>query len=375
LPYFRASVSYDYAFLWARGIEASGPTSLLDSEFSIVDGNKMVTVPKDAFTDRVICIEPTGNIYVQKGLGQVLRRRLRAAGVDLDDQTHNQRLARIGSITGSLCTIDLKSASDSVSIGLVKAVLPVRWYNCLTDLRSTCTRLPDGTWRLNEKFSSMGNGYTFELESLIFYAILKATCPADSVISAYGDDLVAPSDQYAAIVSNLEACGFTVNLSKSFYNGPFRESCGKHYFLGQDVTPIYQKKGLHGLEGLTLEAELYAACNRLIRWMRRIYGDSFDCDDCCGVCAETLRLILRSFIPRYRIPEGYGDGGLIANSYPFSVRRGVAQVKYLVSRAYTVYDPEYCYWAALRGPSDFTLGCVSVRRQPRYRVGCLKGLF
>jgi len=75
--------------------------------FTIVPGNKVVTVPKNSKTDRIIAIEPTMNMYIQKGLGGCIRNCLRRVGVDLNDQTKNQRLAREGSLSGSLCTLDL----------------------------------------------------------------------------------------------------------------------------------------------------------------------------------------------------------------------------------------------------------------------------
>jgi hypothetical protein len=333
----------------------------------------MTTVPKDAFTDRIICIEPTGNIYVQKALGSTIRRRLKRWGVDLDDQTRNQDLAREGSISNGLCTIDLSSASDSISLGFVKAVLPQAWFTALTDTRSTCTQLPCGTWRKNEKFSSMGNGFTFELESALFYAILLATTPDGSTVSVFGDDLVAPASSYAEITVALSYFGFTPNMKKSYGDGPFRESCGKHYFNGEDVTPVFQKKGLCGKGTNSFEAELYAACNRLVRWQRRIYGDAFDCDLVCGVCAEALRFLVGYENLRFRIPDGFGDGGLVSNSPPRHFKHGVSRIKHLRTIAYTVYDPEYCYWSALRAPSDWTMGRVSIRRSPTYKVGLLKG--
>ena len=143
---------------------------LTRAAFNVVRGNEVVLVPKTAKTMRTIAKEPTVNAYLQRGLGRYIRKRLmRLAGVDLDDQSVNQRLARQGSLTGKLATIDLKSASDTVSTELVKYLLPRDWFHLLDMVRSKQGLLPGKTeWFYYHKFSSSGNGATFELESLIF---------------------------------------------------------------------------------------------------------------------------------------------------------------------------------------------------------------
>jgi hypothetical protein len=208
-----------------------------------VPGNRVAFVPKDCKTDRTIAVEPRWNIFLQKGIGFVLRRALKYAGCDLDSQSRNQLLAKEGSIDGSYATLDLQSASDSVSSELVRFLLPPDWVTMLSRTRSRSFLL-DGEWRLAEKWSSMGNGYTFELESLIFYAICSAVC-GEREFSVYGDDLVVPTDLQAKIVNTLKVCGFTLNMKKSYTTGPFRESCGADYFFGSLVTPIYWKENLN----------------------------------------------------------------------------------------------------------------------------------
>lgn len=101
----------------------------------IVRGNRVVMVPKSAKTHRTISAEPTGNSFLQQGVGRYIRQRLKRFGVDLDDQTINQDLAR-RALLDNLATIDLSSASDTLSIGLVKLLLPPDWYQVLSDLRS-----------------------------------------------------------------------------------------------------------------------------------------------------------------------------------------------------------------------------------------------
>jgi hypothetical protein len=262
---FRAELARDNLWLAARGIRLDGPACLLGETRSL-NHNRMALVPKDAKTDRVICAEPTGNLFLQKAIGTFIRRRLKIFGVDLDNQGHNQHLARLAYAKG-LATLDLKSASDSMSIGLIQDVLPFEWFCLLDSLRSHFTKWTDGSIRKNHKFSSMGNGFTFELESLIFYAVV---CVLDesAYISVYGDDIICSRNRVDDVIFGLTTIGFVVNTDKSFSLGPFYESCGKHYFMGIDVSPIYQKSASDLLD----VSELIRLHNRLYRWMIRIEG-------------------------------------------------------------------------------------------------------
>lgn len=180
--------------------------------FTIVPGNKVVTVPKNSKTDRIIAIEPTMNMYIQKGLGGCIRNCLRRIGVDLNDQTRNQDLARKGSLSGSLCTLDLSSASDSVSLFLIEEFLPDPWVSAIKLCRSPRGVLPDGSVITYRKVSSMGNGFTFELESLIFWALCSSVIEylglSDRTCSIYGDDLIVPTGAAFLVTKMLALVGF-----------------------------------------------------------------------------------------------------------------------------------------------------------------------
>lgn len=234
-------------------------------ELRVVEGNIMFTVPKSSTIDRVAAKEPDFNCFAQKGVGDFIRRRLKSVeGIDLNDQSINRSLAKKGSVRGELATIDLSSASDSVCTQLVYLLLPPEWAVQLDCLRSQRTQLPDGTMHYNEMFSSMGNGFTFELESLIFLAIAKAVRyhsgnPAGR-ISVYGDDIVVPACIAARFARVLHWFGFLVNNEKSFWKGRFRESCGGHYYRGEDVTPFYIKEPIDTTE------RLIHFLNRLRKW-------------------------------------------------------------------------------------------------------------
>lgn len=233
-----------------------------------VNGNVMFTVPKNSEIDRCACKEPDLNMFLQKGLGNQIRSCLKRVGIDLNDQAINRELARIGSIDRSLMTLDLSSASDSVCTELVRLVLPPDWFYYLDLVRSPVTTIDDELHE-NEMFSSMGNGFTFELESLLFYAITRATAYFGGYkgrISVYGDDIIAPAGMFNDLVSTLAFCGFRTNESKSFHDGSFRESCGGHWDDGSDVTPFFIRGPFRVLSDLIL------TLNQLTSWSSREIG-------------------------------------------------------------------------------------------------------
>lgn len=233
-------------------------------DFEVVPGNVMFTVPKKTDIDRAACKEPDINMFMQKGVGDFIRKRLKTChNIDLNDQSRNRLFARIGSIDGSLATLDLSSASDSVSRGLVELLLPPCWFTLLDSIRSQVTILPDGEMHRNEMFSSMGNGFTFELESLLFYVLTRATAyftGRPGIVSVYGDDIICPSKLAPDLTWVLGYFGFTVNTEKSFSEGPFRESCGGHYYNGLDITPFYVKKPIETL------LDVIDVANKLRKW-------------------------------------------------------------------------------------------------------------
>ena len=233
-----------------------------------VIGNVLFTVPKNANIDRVACKEPDLNMFLQKSLGNQIRRCLKRVGVDLNNQHINRNLARIGAVTGSLLTLDLSSASDSISFELVKQAMPADWFYYLDLFRSKFTTVDDKVVEV-EMFSSMGNGFTFELESLLFYAITRTVSYFEGVrgqISVYGDDIIAPTEIADSLISALAFLGFKTNEDKSFVHGPFRESCGAHWYGDQDVTPFYLRRPFRSVSDLIL------TLNQLTSWASRCLG-------------------------------------------------------------------------------------------------------
>jgi hypothetical protein len=285
-PYALAAISSNPN--WMKILEGSGrreeippiPCPLHIKELSIfdccveyVESDGVTFVPKDARTDRPIAVGASLNLYLQLGVKSYMEERLKLVGVDLTDQSRNQELARQGSLyfgtdtlpnPGQFCTIDLASASDSISIELVRLLLPSDWFAFLDDLRHK-SGVIDGEELLYEKFSAMGNGFTFPLESLIFWAVAKAASEQDgsvthkSDIAVYGDDIIVRRKHSDAVLSALSFCGFEVNSEKSFLLGPFKESCGKDYLHGNDVRPFYLKREVTSYD------DLYFICNSISR--------------------------------------------------------------------------------------------------------------
>jgi len=245
------------------GVMPEGAFSLLPHIFKSVETCRVETVPKNSKTNRVIAVEPTMNLYIQKGVGGYFRARLKSVGIDLDDQGVNQVLCS-RALQLSLATIDLKMASDSMCRELVYELLPYEWWSFLDTIRSAEALLPSkSVIRLN-KFSSMGNGFTFELESLIFWALVSAVSGEGKIFSVYGDDIICEKQVASDVIQLLGFVGFQTNEEKSFVDGLFYESCGEHYFNGILVTPPYQK------EVYDQQTEYFRAHNRLVRWAARV---------------------------------------------------------------------------------------------------------
>jgi len=265
-----------------------------DSDFycTVVDSAEMFFVPKNALIDRVACKEPDINMYLQKGVGRYFYSRLKRVGIDLHNQGINRSLAQHGSYDGSLVTLDLSSASDSVTRNLVDILLPDCWYDYLNSIRSKAIKLPDGTIHKCEMFSTMGNGFTFELESLLFYALSRGVSyftRTKGIVSVYGDDIICPSACATEVQHVLFYFGFTPNYEKSFVEGPIRESCGGHYHNGVDITPFFIRSPIVRL------SDLIHLLNEIRRWAAR--GESLFLDEeCWDIWSLLVTLVPSEFL-------------------------------------------------------------------------------
>jgi hypothetical protein len=240
--------------------------------------DKLVFVPKDATSSRTITAQAGVNLEMQYAVAEIFRQALRIWGIDLSSQTANQ-VAAFGCYRptdppedeSGDATLDLTNASNRNS-----TVAVVRLFDggsASRQILRMMNSLRSYSWvdpvsRRNHAynmFSAMGNGFTFELETLIFASIARACAGVDAHrVKVFGDDIIVPKRCVPLVTRCLAAIGHEVNARKSYCDGLFYESCGKHYFEGTDVTPVYQTTDPRS------PLERIRAHNRLIRFAYRM---------------------------------------------------------------------------------------------------------
>jgi len=225
---------------------------------------RVITVPKTLKTPRIIAIEPACMMFIQQGILSSFERELfRPNGpgqfIRWDDQSPNQTMALEGSKYGNLATLDLSEASDRVSNQHVRALLS-NFPNLAGGVEACRSRKADvqgKTIRLS-KFASMGSALCFPFESMVFFTIIllgiehalnrnlskKDIFGLLGSVRVYGDDIIVPVDYVSSVILLLETFGFRVNKDKSFWTGKFRESCGKEFYDGHDVSIVRMRAQL-----------------------------------------------------------------------------------------------------------------------------------
>jgi len=221
---------------------------------------RVITVPKTIKTPRIIAIEPTAMQYAQQAIQRALRDALGeddflSRVIGTDDQEPNRFLACEGSRSGNLATLDLSEASDRVSNQHVLAMMS-GYPHLSAAVQATRSRKADvpgyGVIRL-AKFASMGSALTFDLEAMVFLTMIFLAIQSESSTSlcreelierfsdkvrVFGDDLIVPRDYVLTVIDVLSTFGYKVNIGKSYWTGRFRESCGREYYDGQDVSIV-----------------------------------------------------------------------------------------------------------------------------------------
>lgn len=304
--------------LWA-GCEKSRSTKF---GYKIVQGSRLGFVPKSTEISRTICTEPVLNMMFQKGIATLIESRLSSSlGIDLKtQQKRNRWLALLGSKTGRFGTIDLSSASDSMSNSLVAEFFPPAVTRWLARTRCDKTILPDGSLLELHMVSSMGNAFTFPLQTLFFSALVYGAYRAHDIkfirsradqqgnFAVNGDDIIVEAQCYNTVVRLLSICGFAVNVNKSFNSGLFRESCGHDYYCGYNVRGVY-------LQFLQHAGDFYSAINRLNRWSARH--------------RIGLPLTLSTLMEHVKfLPVPYDEDDAAGIKVPFSMLRSVKRSKF-----------------------------------------------
>lgn len=256
--------------------ELYGVNRIGDRDITTVSEDKvkpcrLSLVPKTLKSPRIIAVEP---VVMQSAQQLCAERLISSMGksrltrhIDFTDQKVNREAAKRGSIDGSIATIDLSEASDRISLALVNAIFEsdtVLLENILA-FRSPRVKISSADPSLRgvkplKKYATSGSALTFPVETLVFFILSLSAVVRNNLsnqpslraaisnmartVNVYGDDIVVPADDCSQVMAHLEALGLRVNRGKTFWKGPFRESCGGDYFRGYDVTPVYQKHDL-----------------------------------------------------------------------------------------------------------------------------------
>lgn len=312
---------------WYRGLQRMpSPTS------------KLVTVPKDSRGPRLICEEPLEVQYLQQGYLRLMASWTKhgpmKGHVLLDDQTVHRNLALESSSSGAMATLDLQDASDLVSRSLVQDLFPHEIFEDLDALRSTHTRLPNGSVAHLEKMSPMGSAVCFPTMAMTLWSLCVAALEdyqcahvksdvepyRDTYI--YGDDIIVPACTVNWVVSALSSVGLRVNGRKSFSSCAFRESCGLDAFAGFDVTPT-RVRHLPGRR--TLSVSTYLA---LLSYVNDFREKGWVC------VANALEQLTQSRV-RWRLPRVL-DPGMIPGVKVADIAEVNLPMRYSTSRSRVV---------------------------------------
>lgn len=262
------------SFPWLKAAEKQRLALRGASSVRVVEGSTTSTVRKDLGIDRVIGTEASLNMFYQLGLGELLNEHLLTEyGYSSALQPDRNRvLACQGSKSGRIATVDLVSASDLIAYQLCNHVFRSDWMAAFDDLRSAVTKV-DGAFVPLHMMSTMGNGFTFPLQTYVFSLAIRSLCKVLGVewtryddpatrFGVFGDDIIVPVEIYETLLSLLQELGCKPNATKSFADGPFRESCGSDWWCGVNIRGVYIRR-------LDTDASLFSAVNRLNMWSAR----------------------------------------------------------------------------------------------------------
>jgi len=213
---------------------------------------EVVLVDKDARGPRLISKDLVENMYFQQGIMNYMVGKLENEGptqgqIWFTDNSTHRRLAQESSTDRKWATIDLKDASDRVTLALVEEFFSgTPMLDALRASRAAATKLPDGRIIKLSKFAPMGSATCFPVMAYVLYTICAlglfgngyAMDEAFKSVFVFGDDIIVPTEQAEFLCKLLSRYGLLVNRDKSFIHGHFRESCGADYFKGVNVTPV-----------------------------------------------------------------------------------------------------------------------------------------
>lgn len=351
----RGSSSIDDLRVEQFSISRSGELYSSDQESEIPV--RVVFVPKTVKGPRTIAIEPAYMQFIQQGIKNFLYQLLEShplteKSVNFSDQTRSQRMAAASSISRDYATIDLSDASDSVSWNLVRDVFSVapEFVADLEASRSKHALLPSGYVKPLYKYASMGSALCFPIEAMVFYTIallayhkVRGIRPsqgsirhAKDHICIYGDDIIVPTDTVETLYTLLKRYGLKVNAQKSYFRSHFREACGKEYYNGVDITPIYLR--VDPFKGGTKHEEVASSLSSYYAFRNGMYNIGY-----WGVVQKLDTAYLHGHIfPGYKLHRTNSiydsESGFIGRRsvLPFEVHKFDKQTQSWRSRGYTI---------------------------------------
>ena len=234
------------------------------------DSLNLVYVPKSWKIYRGIMPNTIAGGCYTLALGRMIEERLRDIGLDISAlPDFHKILASLASVTRVLTTADLTSASDSITWSLLCMLLPRAWLRAIAAGRISQFTTSNRRYYMHT-FCTMGIGFTFPLQTLLYYALLKAIqelVSASGRISVFGDDLIYPTKMHGYVSRVFTDLGFILNQDKTFVQEFFRESCGGDYYHGTDVRPYMPEHQACELTPTRYLAFLYKTINGLLtRW-------------------------------------------------------------------------------------------------------------
>lgn len=251
---------------------------------------RLTFVPKSYKALRAIMPDTLAGSFYSSGIGEMIKSRLKCHGLNIDTLQRRHRFLAMKSSRVSgwrncghspalrSATVDLSSASDSITTQLLSMILPRKWFHAIMRGRVAYYEYSGSTYRLVSA-CTMGLGHTFPLETLVFYVLTKGVAEwygpnAARSVSVYGDDIIVPTEvllgdgKYPPLIDLFRLLHLQINPDKSFWGWcDFRESCGGDFYRGHDVRPASPQGAGTYLSSLSYVAFLYKLANSLLkRW-------------------------------------------------------------------------------------------------------------
>jgi hypothetical protein len=248
--------------------------------YTIVGGDKLSFVPKKFDSLRTMSVQPTLNLFFQLGTGRLIQRLLRDfANIDLTSQPDcHRRLALLASLYPEIgdATIDWSEASDRIWLAICERLLPGDWYAWLSMMRVDESIFGEDTYPL-PMIGTMGNGFTFPLQTLIFYSLLRGCARTEGVreigISVFGDDCIVPAVLKSSVERLAIGLGWKINVDKSYFDGGFRESCGMDAYRGLACRPFRIERPDDPHHKNSLKSWAYVCYNQVAACLESVHAE------------------------------------------------------------------------------------------------------